>query len=398
MGARTFRLTAALALALAAPSIPLSTAQAAVTDVSASPPRATVSTAGPASVTVNWQVERSLTDLPNPGTVSSANVRIAIGGVVAATLPRSLSASAAGTANTEIVRLHETVQVPQALIYRAIKERSPLTIQRTFADSYDALAAAGSFELRPSGDGSAALTVQRLELAFDDDARSKVLAKGGELRAVAEITTGGVGLLSGQWEVATGSTTAGTPVFRALTLVRQGVGGGGRTVLTSPPLPTAEQGTGLVRFRVIEPALAYETPVLQYYVTPSALAAQPAVRHDLAVAAPRPGEPLTAETRFAWRALAGADAYQLLFYAAPAGPAAPLDPAQPQAGRPAPEIPADAAPAAGIFVPGERSEAVLQPFTLAQLPAGRRLLWQIIAIDANGAEIGSSAVREIYKP
>lgn len=398
MGARTFRLTAALALTLAAPAIPLSTAQAAVSDVSASPARATVSTAGPASVTVNWQVERSLTDLPNPGTVSSANVRIAIGGVVAATLPRSLTANAAGTANTEIVRVRETVQVPQALIYRAVKERSPLTIQRTFADSYDDIAADGSFEVRPSSDGGLALTVQRLELAFDDDARSKVLAKGGELRAVAEINTAGVGLLRGQWEVATGSTTAGTPVFHALTLVRQGVGGGGRTVLTSPPLPTGEEGTGLVRFRVIEPTLAYETPVLQYYVAPAALAGAPAAPRELAVSAPRPGEALTAETRFAWSPLDGTETYQIVFYAAPEGPAAPLDPSRDLQAQQAPKVPQNAAPAAGVFVPGGRTEAVLQPFTLAQLPAGKRLLWQVLAIDANGAEIGSSAVREIYKP
>lgn len=398
MGARTLRMTAALAASLAALSISLSSADAAVSGVTASPARTSVPAAGPASMTVNWQVERSLTDLPNPGTVSSASLRIVIGGVVAATLPRSLTASTAGTANTEIIRVRESVSVPQALIYRAIKERSPLTIQRTFVDSYDDIAEDGTFEVQPGGDGSTALTVQRLELAFDDDARSKVLPKGSDLRVVAEINAAGVGLLTGQWEVATGATSAGTPVFRALTLVRQGVAGGGRTVLTSPLLPTAEEGTGLVRFRLIDPALASETPVLQYYVTPSSLTAATASQHAVALSAPRPGAVLTAQTRFAWSALPGAHTYQLVFYEGPTGPAEPLDPTQNLEGQQTPKIPEDAAPAAGIFIPGDRTEAVLQDFTLAQMPAGQRYLWQVIAIDANGAVIGSSAIRNIHKP
>jgi len=398
MGARTLRMTAALAASLATLSVCLPLADAAVSDVTTSPAGTSVPAAGAASVTVNWQVERSVTDLPNPGTVSSANLRIVIGGAVAATLPRALTGSAAGAANTEIIRVRESVSVPQALIYRAIKERSPLTIQRTFVDSYDDIAGDGTFEVRPDGDGSTALAVQRLELAFDDDARAKVLPKGSDLRVVAEINATGVGLLTGQWEVATGATTAGTPVFRALTLVRQGVAGGGRTVLTSPLLPTAEAGTGLVRFRLIDPPFAYETPVLQYYVTPRGLAAAPASQHAIALSAPRPGAALTAQTRFAWSALPGAHTYQLVFYAAPTGLAEPLDPTQNLEGQQPPKIPEDAAPAAGIFIPGDRSEAVLQAFTLAQMPAGRRYLWQVIAIDANGAEIGSSAIRDIHKP
>jgi len=133
-------------------------------------------------------------------------------------------------------------------------------------------------------------------------------------------------------------------------------------------------------------------------VTPSTLAAAPTAQSSVLLSAPRPGAALTAETRFTWSALPGAHAYQLVFYAGPTGPAEPLDPTQTLEGQPSPKIPEDAAPAAGIFIPGDRSEAVLEAFTLAQMPAGRRYLWQVIAIDANGAEIGSSSIREIHKP
>src|SRR3546814_7045237 len=68
-------------------------------------------------------------------------------------------------------------------------------------------------EVTPSGPASAALAVERLALAFDDDTRSRVLAKGSELRATAEINSSGVGLITGQWEVATGATSH-WPVIR----------------------------------------------------------------------------------------------------------------------------------------------------------------------------------------
>lgn len=408
MGAPLLRhssiLAAALAAGLAAMPLALPQAEAAVVAASSVPARVAVAAGGPATVSVTWQVVREVVDPPVPGTLSSANLQVLIGGSLAATLPRPLTRSVAGATTTETAGIREMVQIPEALIYRAVKQRAELQLVRLFVDSVDGFAASAALVVTPSGPASAALAVERLALAFDDDTRSRVLAKGGELRATAEIGSSGVGLITGQWEVATGATTAGTPVFRPLSLVRQGVAGGGRTVITSPPLPTAEEGTSLVRFRLVEPALALETPalqhpILQYYVTPHAPAAAPAAPRDIVVAGPRPGDSLTAQTRFAWSALAGAEAYQLAFYAAPAGPAAPLDPAAPAAvGEQPPAAAPLAGPLAGLFVPGDRSEAVPAAFTLAQLRGDRSYLWQVLAIDANGAVIGSSPLREIYKP
>ena len=160
-----------------------------------------------------------------------------------------------------------------------------------------------------------------------------MLAEAGSLRAVAELTTSGAGLISGQWEVASASTTDGAPVFRPLFLVRQGVGASGRTVITSPPLPTALEGSNLVRFRVTTPETSFAEPLLRYYVTAPDHAAVP-----------------------------------------------------------------DDAALAGIFVSAERTEPSFNRFSLAQLPADRRYLWKVSAIDAKGAVIVSSSVREIYRP
>lgn len=388
-------LTLALALAPAAPSL----ADAAIVAANGSPARVAVAVSGPATVSLTWQLVRDVVDPPVPGTVTSSSIQIMLGAEVVTTLTRALSRSAPGATSSETLMLRETLTIPEALVYRSIKQGASLRLVRSFIDSVDGIAQSASVEVTPSGPGSVALQIDRMALAFDDEARTRVLSRGSELQAVAELSTHGVGLLTGQWEVADAASTAGTPVFRPLALVRQGVAGGGRTVITSPRLPTGAEGTHLVRFRLSDPAFAFETPTLQYYVTPSAPAAAPDTLYRIAVAAPEPGSALTPDTRFAWSPVEGVRAYQLAFHATPAGPAEPPQPAVqplptagPAGGR------HDDAPLAGLFVAGDRTEVVPAAFTLAQLPGGRSYLWQLLAIDDNGAVIGSSSPREIYKP
>ncbi|HMA16084.1 MAG TPA: hypothetical protein VKP12_14940 [Kiloniellaceae bacterium] len=395
----TGRLYRALTLAAALTPLAPSLADAAIVAANGSPARVAVAASGPATVSLSWQLVRDVVDPPVPGTVSSPSVQIMLGAEVVTTLPRALTRNAPGATTSENLTLRETLTIPEAAIYRSIKQGTALRLVRTFTDSVDAITQSASVEVTPSGPGSVALEVGRLDLAFDDEARTRVLSRGSALQAVAELSTHGVGLLTGQWEVADAASTAGTPVFRPLSLVRQGVAGGGRTVITSPRLPTGAEGTHLVRFRLTDPAFAFATPTLQYYVTPSAPAGTPDALSRIAVAAPEPGSALTAETRFAWSPVAGAQAYQLTFHATPAGPAEPPQPtvqpvptAGPAGGR------HEGTPLAGLFVAGDRTEAVPAAFTLAQLPAGRSYLWQVLAIDDNGAVIGSSSPREIYKP
>jgi hypothetical protein len=177
-------------------------------------------------------------------------------------------------------------------------------------------------------------------------------------------------------------------VFRPLSLVRQGVAGGGRTVITSPLLPTSEEGTSFARFRLLDPVLSSDTPTLQYYVAPKSPLEATAIQREILISAPRPGATLTAETRFAWAAIAASNAYQLSFHAKPAGTSKTATESGAKG-----EI-----PLAGTFVAADQTEATLAAFTLAQLPGGKSYLWKVLAIDANGAVIGSSSMREIYKP
>ncbi|WP_193371529.1 hypothetical protein [Pelagibius marinus] len=370
--------------------------------------RIPVSSVGPSTVTVTWQVLRLGGSAPsNPGTISSPSGTLIVNGTVLATNQRPLSRFAPGPpATTESLIFTETFTVPQAVAFRAIKSGVPIVYQRTFTDSLPTTppsSLSGTTLLTPSGPGSAPFNVSRMELRFDDGSRFKVLPKGRRLRAVARLNTSGNGLIRGQWEIATAATTAGTPVFRTLALVRRPVAGGRPVTITSPPLPTRFEGNNLVRLRLDDPEVLFDEPQLQYYVTPESPLPQRRDPQPMLVTSPSLGTPLTLTTRFSWQALPGAHLYKLEIFGAPPGPGdnvatnevvtdVPLDRA------PNVESVRGLTPLTGIVVPAAVTEVRLQDFTLEHLPGDRRYEWSVKALDKEGAVIGRSPAREIYKP
>jgi hypothetical protein len=371
--------------------------------------RIPITVTGPSTVTVIWRVVRDAGTgpFPNSGTVSSPSGRFLINGVVVGTVSRTLSRLAQGqSVASETLIFAETILVPQAISFRAVKSGVPIVYERTFTDANPVpppTTLTGSTNLTPSGPGSETFSVSRLSLRFDDQSRVKVLPKDSRLRAVAELNTTGQGLVEAIWEIALASTTAGTPVFQTLALVRRPVAFGGRTVITSPPLPTRFEGSNLVRLRITDPQTFFDEPELQYYVTPESPLPERQEPSLLLITAPSPGTPLTLTTRFAWQAVPGTRLYKLEVFPAPLGPAeiaadrevttpVPLDPTPDTAGVAGREA------LTGAVVPGTQTEIRLQDYSLAHLPAGRRYLWMVKAIDPNGALLGVSPPREIYKP
>lgn len=386
-------------------------ALAGIVSVDTTQARIPVSTTGPSVVTVTWQVVRlGGSAATNPGTISSPSGVLLVNGTAVGTISRTLSRFAPGVppSTNESLIFTETFVVPRAAAFRAIKLGVPIVYQRTFTDTAGTFGGnpaslSGNTLLTPSGPGSVPLTVSRLELSFDDHSRVKVLPKGGRLRAVAEINTAGVGLLQGEWQVATAATTAGTPVFRTLALVRQPVAAGRRTLITSPPLPTRFEGSNLVRLRLTDPETFFDEPELQYYVTPESPLPEKQEPRLMLVTSPSPGTPLTLTTRFAWQAVPGAHLYKLEIFGAPAGPAeivaenetttaVPLNPS------PDTESIQGLSPLTGVVVPGAVTEVRLQDYSLAHLPADRRFQWTVKALNEDGAVIGVSPPQEIYKP
>ena len=397
----------ALALGLLLSTAP---ALAGIVSVDAVPSRIAISATAPSTVTVVWRVVRIPgTVVPNPGVVSSPSGQFLLNGAVVGTVNRTLSRSLPGaTIANEGATFSETFTVPRALAFRAVKSGAALVLRRTFTDNTGAVAPfpaslSGDLILNPSGPGSESFTVSRLSLTFDDDSRVRVLPKGSRLRARAELNTTGSGLIIAQWEIAPATTTAGAPVFRPLSLVRQNIAGGRRVVITSPPLPTRFEGSNIVRLSITEPGTVFDAPELQYYVTPESPLPEGQQPRLLLTTSPGPGTPLTQTTRFAWQAIPGATAYKLEFFRGGSGPAEPADQETVVSNAPLGPAPtgqpeAPAAPLTGIVVPAAVTETRLKDFTLAHLPSDRRYRWLVKAIGENGVTIGVSALADIYKP
>ncbi len=374
-------------------------ARAQTLDVTAVPNTFRVSAVGPTNIVVTWRVVRVVSAV---GTVSSPRAVLSIGGTTVATLGNPLSrAVGLGPVTSTFT---ESLLIPQQAVYRAVKSGAPLILSRTFDDGAGgAPPDTGTATLIPSGPGSEPLSVSRLDLRFDDQTRVKVTPKGSRLRAIAELNTTGQGVIQGAWEIALAPTTRGAAVFRPLSIVRQPVAGRRRVVITSPPLPTGFEGTNIVRLRITDPATAFDEPEIQYFITPESPLPEDVEPDLMLITSPSPGTPLTLTTRFAWRAVPGAHLYKIEIFDAPPTPGEVLAEEQtlpPAAFGPVVDTESTAGqrPLTGVVVPGTQTEIRLKDFSLARLPADRRYQWSVKAVDQNGAVLGISPPREIYKP
>lgn len=362
-----------------------------VTAVTVTPTTRPVSANQPTVLNIVWQVTRD----PLGGlTVSSTRGEFAFGSSILGVVPTALTRTQAAS-NTQYV-FTETVTVPPHILQRAQKLGLPgLVYVRSFTDGLGD--SVGFVLLAYASPAATGFSVHRQALYYDDRAAIKIIDPGERLRATAEITFGGTGLLQGVWEIADPATTAGEPIFRTISSVRQHLAG--ETVkLESPLLPTDSTGVYLVRFRITDPAVTFDMPVIQYFVS----ARQGSAPRELVVHAPVPGAVLAADTAFSWQRVPNARAYQLLVYAASRTTA----PYRPDAGAAeSPAAPSDLAvaalkraPVTGVLVPAARTRATLAPATRAHLESGATYVWRVQAIDANGAVIAESPARTIVLP
>lgn len=243
-----------------------------------------------------------------------------------------------------------------------------LYLNRTFTP-YGGSAAA-VIHLVGSAAGPLALT--RVSLYFDNRSLLRVLKPGESLTAVAEIDYSGNGVLNGLWEVASPPSTLGEPVFVPLASATANLTAGGRTLVTSPPLPAAASGTYFVRFVVRSPAVPFTGLVIEYAVE-GGVSAPP-----ITIIKPGQNATLNADTLFQWMPVAGAVAYRLEFYN--------------------PDAAESSRPVSGEWVPAQRPDAVLSVLAHSHLQAGRFYRWRLVALDSNGHIIGSSSFYAIGTP
>ncbi len=183
------------------------------------------------------------------------------------------------------------------------------------------------------------------------------------LRAAATITYNGQGLLRGRW-VVDGQIQG--------FVTRQLIGGRREAIIASPAFPafpTFATGLHSVRFEILEPAPAIETPTLLYFVTAEDIVPASA-RLELATPAGREHLSLSGESRpvFSWQAAPQQAVYLFRIFALePEAMAAPLE--NLDTSRPA------------LSARTDRTSYTLSPFDLSKLATNAPYAWQVQAWD-----------------
>lgn len=348
---------------------------------------------GSSTFTVHWTV----TDAPPLGNVTSNSGQFETRGgrgnppTVLGTVSTSLTKSTTGST----VTFTEMVIVPHNVAIQANRlNEIDFFYRRDF--TINGQAQIGRVEIDVVSRSAASFAISRLALSFDNGAPVRVIDRKKPLRANAEITFNGSGMLQAMWEIAGPASTSGTPVFRPLLPVRQYLIGNETQTLESPALPTDSPGLHLLRFRITDPAPGFDTPIIRYFVTDEHTRGQlPAV--PMGLVTPPNQSLLAPETIFAWEPIPGTRAYQLEIYAKSVVP----EDALPDLGGAidaAPPVLPLTPPVTGMMVPGTATRTTLSDTVRAHLISGQRYLWRVLAIGPDGDVIGESAVREVRIP
>jgi hypothetical protein len=291
----------------------------------------------------------------------------------------------------------ESVAVPSHVIYKAQQMGyTSMTYERTFNDGFGATTSATTFAIVSGSAGT--FSIEHLSLRFDNDTVLRIIEEGTDIHAYVDIKFNGNGLLQGVWELANPGSTAGSPLYQPLRVVRQKLVAGRSSRIPSPPLPSLRNGVHLVRFRITDPELPVEDPVIKYYVATREEIKQQQQPIAIDLLAPFNQTMLDKDTTFRWQAVAGAKAYQLELYSKQQPTVADTLPdiGALAADQTAPRL--DGPPVAGVLVRGDKTETSLPENTLSRIRSGQVYFWRLLAVGEDGNVIGVSPIREIKIP
>ncbi|HEC11858.1 MAG TPA: hypothetical protein ENI80_01155 [Acidiferrobacteraceae bacterium] len=342
-----------------------------LTKVDANPAQLQVATGRSANITVRWTGQLAGT-IGGAITVSSSGGSFTTSsGMRLGSFSRNLSRPVTGSS----VSFNETIQVPRDVIYRAQKlGNARFLLTRDFTDGFTT--ATGTVALNITGGSGGVFTINRIDLMFPDRQRLRVVDRGERVKVIADITYGGSGLLSANWEIATTATSGGALIFQSLRLVRKYLSGFGRVELESPQLPVPTAGQYVVRLRINSPALQGDIPYIRYFVTER----HPRTQKKVRILAPAENVLLAAGVRFAWAPVPGAAYIQIEVY--------PKQSAKPGSDK----------LVAGLAVPASQREVAFTRLAQDRLVPGRDYRWRTIAINKAGEVVATSGFRKIKTP
>jgi hypothetical protein len=242
-------------------------------------------------------------------------------------------------------------------------------------------------------------TIERLDLKFENGSTTKVLTEGESLKAKAEITFKGSGLLAGAWEIAEPTTTPGAPQFRSLLIVNKNVAATRQETLWSPALPTGMTGSYLLRLTINRPQLGDEAPVIKYFVGKApgeeVLQGRKEIPESIQTLGPSTDKPAKRDTKFSWDPVPGSVAYQVEIYDKRGGERGVMK----EAGKFSAcliRVPSELnrPPMMGVMVPAYNTEATLNQLAGAVLEKNKGYLWRVVAVDKDGKVLCESPFKE----
>ncbi|MCX4187492.1 hypothetical protein [Methylophaga sp. OBS4] len=259
---------------------------------------------------------------------------------------------------------------------RRIAESPAGSVQlvRTFSDTQTS--GSGSLAVYAGSDNAQALTIKRIDLAFEDYSRSNIVALNEDIRAVADISFSSSGVLQGEWRIIDPTVSLGAGSGRILKVIRQSLvsSGQGRTRVVSPKLPTDLNGLYLLAFSVQQTTEEFEVPILRYFVikeeTGHVIAPLP-----LQTFTPAQDAMLSTETVFSWTTVQKAHAYQVELF-----------------------LIGEDKPLTGKLVPASESSLNLSAMSMNWLEAGTSYVWQVKAFDNAGNIIAVSSLQRVNTP
>lgn len=300
--ANTIRLIPAL-LAFLALLIPAAPAHAILNSATVSPATKEVPANTTVSFVLTWRLVSGAPPVNLKVEADDGILRIGAAGTILRTTPGlSKNFTLPPAVNTFTSTFTETLTVPRAFLLQAIKAGDVLTYSREFTDDNFATSTVVTVTIVPSTAAAADFDVTQIRLTFGDQSASRTTEPGEKLAAVARLSTTGAGMLRGVWQVREGGVTGN---WRTLRQVRQPVSSQRDLYLTSPALPTNDEGRYDVRLVLEEPDVAYDEPFISYFVG-SGLG-----RTRTAVIAPDPGKPVSPDTVIRWKPVSGAKAYRV---------------------------------------------------------------------------------------
>ncbi len=301
----------------------------------------------------------------------------------------------------------ERLRIPPSVVRRAQDMgASGIGYQRFFIDDNGQTSPLATLQIAFAGGLGGPFAVTRFELRFDDLSTLRVIQADESLRAIADVSYSGAGVIEAVWEIAgpaLGRAPESDVGFRLLRRERRRLDGSGRARLRSPLLPALTAGLHRVRLRFIEPDTAFELPAIRYFVGPETTPGLGGVPRDVDLVSPPELASLAPDTRFAWKPVEGAAAYQFEILWRPAAEAQASRPdaaLEPSAERTLLLSDASLQPerVTGALVPKDWSELVLSPAVLQRLSAGRHYLWRLLALADDGSVLAQSPLRKIRVP